>query len=52
MTRPDGTEVDVRLDDKFAIISADDDRALHRPQPSQRVRLVIPTPTAPTTIEC
>ncbi len=45
VTRPDGTEVDVRLDDKFAIISVDDDR------PTQTTTVTtgpaaIPTPTA------
>lgn len=41
VTRPDGTQVDVRLDDRFAIISVDDDR------PAAVTTTVTTGPTAP-----
>ena len=47
VTRPDGTEVDVRLDDKFAIISVDDDRPTQT-RPTQTTTVTTGPAVAPT----
>ena len=49
VTRPDGTEVDVRLDDTFAIISVDDDRPTPAPTAAPTSTLT-PTSTRPPAI--